>query len=62
MLTFKNSGVQFYFFFSNRGFVYNKTSGELIIEVDKKITRLQVEAELDYQKVFIFFDIFSTIK
>ncbi len=62
MLTFKNSGVQFYFFFSNRGFVYNRTSGELIIEVDKKITRLQVEAELDYQKVFIFFDIFSTIK
>ena len=48
MLTFKNSGVQFYFFFSNRGFVYNRTSGELIIEVDKKITRLQVEAELDY--------------
>ncbi|WP_336007049.1 hypothetical protein [Fusobacterium polymorphum] len=62
MLTFKNSGVQFYFFFSNRGFVYNRTSGELIIEVDKKITRLQVEAELDYQKVFIFFDTFSTIK
>jgi hypothetical protein len=62
MLTFKNSGVQFYFFFSNRGFVYNRTSGELIIEIDKKITRLQVEAELDYQKVFIFFDIFSTIK
>jgi hypothetical protein len=62
MLTFKNSGVQFYFFFSNRGFVYNRTSGELVIEVDKKITRLQVEAELDYQKVFIFFDIFSTIK
>lgn len=62
MLTFKNSGVQFYFFFSNRGFVYNRTSGELIIEVDKKTTRLQVEAELDYQKVFIFFDIFSTIK
>lgn len=62
MLTFKNSGVQFYFFFSNRGFVYNRTSGELIIKVDKKITRLQVEAELDYQKVFIFFDIFSTIK
>jgi hypothetical protein len=62
MLTFKNSGVQFYFFFSNRGFVYNRTSGELIIEVDKKITRLQVEAELDYQKVFIFFDVFSTIK
>ena len=62
MLTFKNSGVQFYFFFSNRGFVYNRTSGELIMEVDKKITRLQVEAELDYQKVFIFFDIFSTIK
>ena len=62
MLTFKNSGVQFYFFFSNRGFVYNRTSGELVIEVDKKIIRLQVEAELDYQKVFIFFDIFSTIK
>ena len=62
MLTFKNSGVQFYFFFSNRGFVYNRTSEELIIEVDKKMTRLQVEAELDYQKVFIFFDIFSTIK
>lgn len=62
MLTFKNSGVQFYFFFSNRGFVYNRTSGELIIEIDKKITRLQVEAELDYQKVFIFFDTFSTIK
>ncbi|PHI06570.1 hypothetical protein [Fusobacterium polymorphum] len=62
MLTFKNSGVQFYFFFSNRGFAYNRTSGELIIEVDKKITRLQVEAELDYQKVFIFFDVFSTIK
>lgn len=50
----KKNGTQLFFFHTpdNSGFVYHKTSGELVLQYGEKIIKVQEKKNLNFDEVF----------